>query len=721
MHKTMWVRGLSILAACALLAGCGSAPTPSRPISSPASSSGPSSNTSLPANSLPAGVQYLAASTDLPTTSSWYPKLTFSVDGKTTMALGYRTTNDLKTYPAGVDNRLAIKQGSGPWQDTELAGVPGPLPTPPAGYPSSVNDFGAFYMAAGSAGIVLIGTADFQAANLKVAVVSTAWFSADGKSWQTIDLRGAIGADSSFMASDVTATATGFVIVGSLADLATTKATTLVALTSVDGVNWKLGGTAAGTWAVDAARVTTFGSKLLLTGSEYPCQTVGNSQTIISTFGPSQTYFGPSGVYRVWSSADGGQNWSPVDIATAGLNPKITFPTDASGCPQSDDYTTLATFDSNEGSPELIGAVGDKVFIQGADGGKVAVSTDLTHWTASSLPGALPAAGGNASISRLPIRKIVADGKDLVLLSFEPARNADNQITGFGSQVLAWRSADAGASWTQITPVARPIVVASEASLAQLTDGTVALSSEEGPTSAGSSFPNGRTSTWSSVAGVWQSWGSCQPAPKADCSFAKVSGIAAGADLNGIDLLGAQVTASDLSRANLSGANLRAAAITAPMTGANLSGVDASGAALTGDLTGADLTNANVTRVTTGPSIFLAKHTGADLAGDIVKLPAGDKTLAAHDFGVDNLTLVEFQGPAYGSGKTPASLAGADFSNVTFSESAFSGVDLTGAKFKVPANFSGAYWITLLYGITCPDGAPPGGGLQNYIACRIGK
>lgn len=200
-----------------------------------------------------------------------------------------------------------------------------------------------------------------------------------------------------------------------------------------------------------------------------------------------------------------------------------------------------------------------------------------------------------------------------------------------------------------------------------------------------------------------------------------MTGIAAGADLNGIDLEGAQVTASDLSRANLSGADLRGAAITAPMTGANMSGVDASGAALTGDLTGADLTNANLTAVTTGPSIFLAKHTGANLSGDVVNLPAGDKTLAAHDFGSDNLTLVQFQGPGYGSGKAPASLAGADFSNVTFSETAFAGVDLTGAKFKVPANFSGAYWITLLYGITCPDGAPPGGGLQNYIACRIGR
>jgi hypothetical protein len=77
------------------------------------------------------------------------------------------------------------------------------------------------------------------------------------------------------------------------------------------------------------------------------------------------------------------------------------------------------------------------------------------------------------------------------------------------------------------------------------------------------------------------------------------------------------------------------------------------------------------------------------------------------------------QGPGYGSGKT-ASLAGADFSNATFSETDFASMDLTGAKFKVPANFSGAHWITLLYGITCPDGAPPGGGVQNYRACRIG-
>jgi uncharacterized protein YjbI with pentapeptide repeats len=666
-------------------------------------------------------VQYLAAPTDLPTTSSWYPKLTFSADGKTTMAVGYRITTDLKTYPAGVDNRLAVKQGSGPWQDTELAGVPGPLPTPPAGYPTSVYDRGAFAMAAGSGGSVLIGTVVFQAASLKLATVSLVWFSTDGKSWQMTDLRGAVGADSSFMASDVTATASGFAIVGSLTNLASTKATTLVALTSADGINWKLGGAASGTWAVDAARVTTSGSKLLLTGSEYPCETPGNSQTIIASVGPSQRYFGPAGVYRMWSSADGGQTWAAVDIGAAGLNPKITFPTDASGCPKSGDYSALAKLDSNGGFPELIGAVGDKVFIQGADGGKVAVSTDLTHWTASSLPGALPATGGDASISRLPIRKVVADGKDLVLLSFEPARNSDNQITGFGSQVLAWRSADGGSTWTQITPISRPILVSSEVSLTQLSDGSVALSAEEGSTSAGPSFPNGRTGTWSSVAGVWQSWGICKPAPKADCSFAKVTALAAGADLNGINLEGAQVTASDLSRANLSGADLRGAAITAPMTGADLSGIDAAGASLTGDLIGADLTNANVTEVTTGPSIFLSKHTGADLTGDIVSLPTGGKTLAAHDFGGDNLTLVQFQGPGYGSGKAPASLAGADFSNATFSETAFSGVDLTGAKFKVPANFSGAYWITLLYGITCPDGAPPNGGLQNYIACRIGR
>jgi uncharacterized protein YjbI with pentapeptide repeats len=674
---------------------------------------------SIPANSLPAGVQYLAAPTDLPATSTWYPKLAFSTDGKTTMALGYRTTNDLKTYPAGLDNRLAIKQGSGPWQDTDLAGVPGPLPTPPAGYSSTISDFGAFAMATGSGGSVLIGMAVFQAASLKLAMVSTAWFSADGKSWLMTDLRGAVGADSSFLASDVTATPSGFVIVGSLTDRATTRATTLVALTSTDGITWKLGGAASGTWAVDAARVTTFGSKLLLTGTEYPCQTPGNSQTIISSVGPSQTYFGPSGVYRVWSSADGGQTWASVDIGAAGLNPKIVFPTVASSCPQSNDYTTLATFDSNQGFPELIGAVGDKVLIQSADGGKVAVSTDLTHWTSSSLPDGLPAAGGNASIARLPIRKLVADGKNLILLSFEPARNADNQITGFGSQVLAWRSADGGSSWTQITPESRPILVSTQVSLAQLTDGSIALSAMEGSASAGSAFPNGRTTTWSSVAGVWQSWGSCTPAAKADCSFAKVTGIAAGADLTGIDLEGAQVSASDLSRANLSGANLHGAAITAPMTGANLSGVDASGASFTGDLTGADLTNATVSGVTTGPSIFLSKHSGANFAGDIVKLPAGDKTLTAHNFGADNLTLVYFQGPGYGSGKAPASLAGADFSNVTFSETDFSGVDLTGAKFKVPASFSGAYWITLLYGITCPDGAPPGSGLQNYRACRI--
>jgi len=85
---------------------------------------------------------------------------------------------------------------------------------------------------------------------------------------------------------------------------------------------------------------------------------------------------------------------------------------------------------------------------------------------------------------------------------------------------------------------------------------------------------------------------------------------------------------------------------------------------------------------------------------------------------VDTTVSIPGAGLWFGQNRQPG---GADFSNATFSETDFASVDLTGAKFKVPANFSGGYWITLLYGITCPDGAPPGGGVQNYRACRIGK
>lgn len=174
-------------------------------------------------------------------------------------------------------------------------------------------------------------------------------------------------------------------------------------------------------------------------------------------------------------------------------------------------------------------------------------------------------------------------------------------------------------------------------------------------------------------AGELVAWGSCDPKPEADCSFADLTGAQLdGADLHGIDLRGALLTGASLAGTDLSGAVINIH---------QLASADASGAVL------------------------------ADIVVIFDSTPVEGLVLRDTD-----LTDAFFT--AFGD---PALLHGADFSGANLTKASFGNVDLTGATFD-GANFGNpddSTAVAFRDEVICPDGAPVDTTQYGAAACRL--
>jgi hypothetical protein len=648
------LRAASIFAVVLLVAACGSTTTP-KP-SQPGYSSAPSISGSPAAPvHLPAGVQYDPKPENPPATSDWGGTLAYSVDGSKRVMMGVRL--------GGAEQvRAAVSTASGQWQDVLVdteKGISDPAGFP-IRYPGSVA---ATAIAAGSSGFVAVGSAEFWGGNIATKV-ALGWFSADGTTWQRIDLARTVGSGHSFDPASVIATGSGFVAIGDISDTGLNANGAIAIVTSPDGINWHLASTVKGTWTLSAGRIAQLGKTLVIDGTEAACDTGGTNQVI----------FNAGNQYRIWTSTDGGATWIPGDSTAGGIITSLKpMPTAKKDCTTTDimqldrDYAT---------SGGLVGIVGGRaVFTSGS--GKVATTSDLKDFTTSTLPGFATAGGSAAYSSGSPAASaLVPDGSGMAILSLGPRLDSSGAVSGVGSQVQAWTSAD-GSTWKQL-PLARPILLRDYANLDLAPDGSVVLVDGTllDPNTGGR-----QSRLLHSVAGLLAPWGTCQPGKGADCSFSTITKGTAGLDLSGADFTGATVQS---------------------------------------DLTGSRLTNAQLSSATVPGSVFSASDlTGADLTRATVIIKVGDKSLENHDFGTLDLTRVAF------NSDTPhvkADLQGADFTRATISNTSFGAVDLTGAKFPTTSTTTADFPLANFYAndTVCPDGKAPTVGIPGIAACRVG-
>lgn len=172
-----------------------------------------------------------------------------------------------------------------------------------------------------------------------------------------------------------------------------------------------------------------------MTASEYIC----------TADSAAMSDFSLGGQTRVWASVDAGATFAALDLAAAGVAASFPAPpADPATCPA--DTDSLETF---RAELPLVDVAGGQVVLGAPDAVTVATTRDLTTWTTAALPNGVPTASADA---RLPesARLAVSDGDALVITSLEPRRGPDGGVLGYGAQVLAWRSDDAGASWSQL-------------------------------------------------------------------------------------------------------------------------------------------------------------------------------------------------------------------------------------------------------------------------------
>jgi len=356
-----------------------------------------------------------------------------------------------------------------------------------------------------------------------------------------------------------------------------------------------------------------------------------------------------------------------------------------------------------------VALIDDRLFVVSFDGATVAVTDDLSTWTVSELPDAIPAI--DQTIYTLKPNKVTALYKDddgLVLVELQALRREDGRQVDVARQLYSWRSTDDGVTW-ELQPLARPTTLAADeiGGLGHTPDSGffyLGLADEQLvllPVEAGELVP----------------WGECEPAAGADCRFVEIDGLdATDLDLTGIDFTGAALTDARFEDSNLSGAILRGAELFTA-DGAQWGDVDLTGADLTNaylggmNLAGADLTNATLTNAYVPPSLLRATLTGAVFGDTVVNFFQGEDANNASLAGLV-LTDVRFYGAIGGSG-----MKGVDFSGATLDGVRFTDIDLTGA------NFTGVIFgegdATFGSGVICPDGAPPTAEVYDHTACRI--
>lgn len=549
---------------------------------------------------------------------------------------------------------------------------------------------------AGPNGWVAVGSASYWD-SLNYYVTSRRgfiWHSADGTSWQRIDVRDIVG-DTSVVMTSVTTTATGYVAVGDIAqpDLTAGPSRGFV-LTSPDGVTWTKAAELPRQWSVSTREVIAGDSRIVVHGVEYVCDATAGAMNSFSV----------GAQFRAWASDDGGVTFTEVPLAGGAVTDPLPPPTDPATCP--DMFTENDNYKSGAGKVAL---VGDRLIVVSGDGGSVAVTDDLSTWTLAELPDAIPSL--DPAIYTLKPNTVTAaygDDEGLVVVELQALRRSDGRQVDAARQLWSWRSTDDGVTW-ELQPLARPTTLASDeiGSLGHTPDSGFFYLGRSGeqlvvrPAEASELVP----------------WGECEPAAGADCRFVEIEGLdAAGLDLTGIDFTGAALTDVRLEDSTLSGAILRGAEVFtadgAQWGDVDLTGADLTNAYLSGmNLAGATLTNATLSNAYVPPSLLRADLTGAVFGDTVVNFLAGEDANNASAAGLV-LTDVRFYGAIGGSG-----MRAVDFSGATLDGVRFTDIDLTGAIFA--GVIFGEGDATFGFGVICPDGAPPTEGVFDHTACRI--
>lgn len=705
-------RLLLLLAATTLVAACsggddgGSSPTgaPS-PSGSTAGTDAPvvtdaeTTTTLAPAVLLPAGAQLPPDDQALP-----IPDGTAIAEQGGTFAVFTNRANGVKQCPNGTPNDASCnREQMDAWASI---GTPGgtfaDVQVDSAGTIANPGGFGVntgLVVAAatdGPNGWVAVGAASFwDSLNFyDTTRRGFIWHSTDGTSWQRIDVRDLVG-DTSVVMTSVTKTTTGYVALGDIAQPSLSAGPSRgFVLTSPDGVTWTKTAELPRQWAVSTRQVIAGDSRLVVHGVEYVCDGTAGAMNSFSV----------GAQFRAWASDDGGVTFAEVSLAGGAVTDPLPPPTDPAACP--DMYSEEGSYKSAAGAVALID---DRLFVVSADGGTVAATDDLTTWTVSELPDAIPAL--DPSIYTLKPNTVTAlygDDEGLVLVELQALRRKDGRQVDAARQLYSWRSADDGATWA-LQPLARPTTL------------TLDEIGMLGHTPDSGFFYLGRVGEQLLVRPAEASelvpWGECEPSAGADCRFVEIDGLdAAGLDLTGIDFTGAALTGVDFTGANLSGANLAGTELFteegAVWGGVDLTGADLTKAYLSGmDLAGANLTNAKVVDVYVPGTFVRATLTGATIDNVVVNFTLDEN---AQNASLAGLVLhdVRFYGAIGGS-----SMQGVDFSGVTFDDVSFADIDLTGANFATAIIAEGG--VVFSRGVICPDGAPATEGVYDRSACRV--
>lgn len=460
------MRGALRLATIAVLVGaCSSTPSPA-PGGSGAAATGtaatmPAGATGAPASQaaeatpagaliLPPGAQFEAPET-LPASGAW-GAVSAGADGKTLMAPGRASNGDF---------RLAVSVDSSSWADRAFIDdkIPGPN-----GYDADTLDNGwlrgfVVDMASNATGTVAAGTREFVNDG-RPTVRSAIWFSADNTSWQQTDLAKVLGSDVAVQVNDVVALDTGFVAIASVGDDAFKQPSWIAVLRSADGMTWESAGKISSVFSLGARAfancpgsfsgscpsIVARDGRLLAIGQEYICDTHAGG-----LFPTRRDGIRWGAQLRIWSSADQGSTWTPVDLAATGIvSSRKPAPTALADCPKLDTMEALQAFTYDVTTlGSFAGVAGQRVVL--INGAKTATSTDLTTWTVADVPG-IAATG-----TKLGPKLLVPESAGMALVSLESG------ATGWAAKV--WRTTD-GSSWTPVDVAPRPI--ATDASVGSL-------------------------------------------------------------------------------------------------------------------------------------------------------------------------------------------------------------------------------------------------------------
>ena len=603
------------------------------------------------------------------------------------------TTVPVADVPAGVNwQPAADAPTTPPLISYDLVAASAGRPAGPPGHPFEVASYiSGEYSAAGA---TFVAAASVWNAGQSVATEPGArslpflFRSSDGISWTRIDLSALGEVDAEI--DSVGDYGGGAIATVTVTDPTQTSPTSVVVLTSPDGLTWSRAAEIAGPASISGGEVFAVGNALVLAGFDEACSFDG---------APVGLYTDPGTQMRLWTSPDGGITWNDISKSDGALDVKEPPPIDSSLCPAS--FGKGIRFGS---TPRDIGVFGGRLVIWSADGARVASTADGTTWQQSTLP--------DGSTDSLGSALVEIDG-GIVALSLQRARRADGSQTPTveAFQVESWRSAD-GLSW-ELHPVGRPFVVddasvSASGTFTVVADGSihVAVSASLGARATPVSF--------ASVSGPADDWRTCVLAAAAKCSFAeRFAAVEPDTDLTGIDLRGAQIGAIDLTGADLGDADLRdAVLLETVITDATFANADLEGAMFNVDFVGVSLSDAgfNPYGITTDGRFFDAEGPPtASLIGMTIDvsthpIPAGTS------FGGVRMTGTTFQGV-----RALGNLTGIDFSGAEMSYVSFVNVDLTSAT------FTGTDLSTATFDMTtvCPDGLPSDPAPTGGAACRL--